>query len=150
MGRFAMKTWIIAAALVTALSMAGSSIAFPQAGSTGGTAVKQDKSVSGGEEKPGPHHRIKVPVPSSTHRSNEPQTSSSTCSKALGVWFWVTMEVTLTPGGIAESRDGNGKWTCSGDKLSVYWDNGMPVENFTVTPDGQLTGHWLIKPRRIR
>jgi hypothetical protein len=144
-----MKTWIIAAALGIALSGAGASGALAQAGSTGITLGNTDKSISGDREEPRPHPGSKVSVPSSAHMS-EPPVGSSPCSKALGVWFWVTMEVTLKPGGIAERRDGNGKWTCSGDKLSVFWDNGMPAENFTVTADGQLTGHWLIKPRRIR
>jgi hypothetical protein len=46
-----MKTWIIAVFLGIALSAAGASGAFAQAGSTGGTVGKQDKSVSGGEEQ---------------------------------------------------------------------------------------------------
>jgi hypothetical protein len=41
-----MKTWIIAGTLVIALSAAGASGAFAQAGSTGGTLGKTDKGTS--------------------------------------------------------------------------------------------------------
>jgi hypothetical protein len=48
---FAMKTWIIVAAFGIVLSSAAASGAFAQAGSTGGTISKQDKSTSGGGEE---------------------------------------------------------------------------------------------------
>jgi hypothetical protein len=54
-----MKTWIIAVALGIAFPAAGGSVAFAQAGSTGGTIGKQDKSVSGGEEQREPGSRQK-------------------------------------------------------------------------------------------
>jgi hypothetical protein len=46
-----MKTWIIAAGLGIALSTAGATGAFAQAGSTGGTIGQTNKSVSGGEDQ---------------------------------------------------------------------------------------------------
>jgi hypothetical protein len=46
-----MKTWIIAAALGIALSTAGASGVFAQAGSTGGTLGNNDKSISGDREQ---------------------------------------------------------------------------------------------------
>lgn len=57
-----MKTWIIATALGVALSAVGASGAFAQAGSTGGTIGKTDKSVSGGEEEISPR-RDKTKTP---------------------------------------------------------------------------------------
>jgi hypothetical protein len=54
-----MKTWIIAAALGVALAAAGAAGVFAQAGSTGGTVGKPEKSISGGAEaEPArPHER---------------------------------------------------------------------------------------------
>jgi hypothetical protein len=74
----------------------------------------------------------------------------TTCAKAIGRWYWVTTEVTIKPGGVVESPKGNGRWSCSNGHLDVHWDNGFPVESFTVTDDGRLVGHWFIKPTRLR
>lgn len=49
-----MKTWIIAAILGIALSLAAVSGAFAQAGSTGGTIGKPDKSFTGAKEQSEP------------------------------------------------------------------------------------------------
>ncbi len=65
-----MKAWIIASALGIALSAAGASGAIAQAGSTGGTIGKQDKSISGGEQErrapreTAPAHRPREASPS--------------------------------------------------------------------------------------
>jgi hypothetical protein len=65
---FAMKTWIVAAALGIALSAAGTSLAFAQAGSTGGTIGKEDKSISGSDEKPAVRSPKPVGRPAETQK----------------------------------------------------------------------------------
>jgi hypothetical protein len=57
-----MKMWIIGAAVGVALSAAGTSSAFAQAGSTGGTVGKSDKSTSGEGQQSEPEPRRKVRV----------------------------------------------------------------------------------------
>jgi hypothetical protein len=70
-----MRTWIIAAILGIALSAAGASGAFAQAGSTGGTVGKQDKAVSGGGEEQGePQGRRAKPPIHSEEKQGLPQT----------------------------------------------------------------------------
>ena len=70
-----MKTWMIAVALSIVLPAAGASSAFAQAGSTGGTVGRQDKSVSGGgEEQSAPQGRSAKPLGHSPERQGLPQT----------------------------------------------------------------------------
>jgi hypothetical protein len=70
-----MKTWIIAVALGIALSAAVASGASAQAGSTGGTIGKQDKSTSGGgQEQSEPQGRRAKPSGHSEERQGLPQT----------------------------------------------------------------------------
>jgi hypothetical protein len=127
-----------------------------QSGSTGGSIGKQGKSVSGGTaapgSKPAPKPAAATPKPKPRAAAAKPEAdegSRSPCAKAMGTWFWVTQEVTLRANGVASSPGGQGSWTCSGNQLSVFW-SGQPAETFTVTADGQLTGHWFISPRRVR
>jgi hypothetical protein len=80
--------------------------------------------------------------------SSEPNRSQ--CARAIGVWFWVTVEVSIKTGGLAESSKGNGKWSCIDGKLNVFWDGANWVERFSISDDGKrLTGMWFT-PRRLR
>jgi hypothetical protein len=124
-----------------------------QAGSTGGSIGKQGKSVSGGEEAPERKAR--------THEAAKPVgkpsagISQASCNLAVGTWFWVTQEVTLQANGIADSRGGQGKWSCASGRVTVVWDSSsFGPERFTIAADGQtMTGgtsmmNW--SPQRVR
>jgi hypothetical protein len=84
-GRLAMKTWIIRPAVCIALSAVGISGAFAQAGSTGGTVGKQDKSVSGTSEsgtEEAPSHSAKP----GTRGVRDNKTTPTT--RIAGRWQW--------------------------------------------------------------
>jgi hypothetical protein len=103
---FAMKTWIIAGALGIALSSAAVSGAFAQAGSTGGTIGKTDKSVSGtGEETPPSRDKIKTPG------------QGNSAAILTGSWNWRAQCGPLTPGGVFVISNASGG-RISGDFLS--------------------------------
>jgi hypothetical protein len=104
--QFAMKTWIIATALGVAFSAAGASGAFAQAGSTGGTIGKTDKSVSGGEEETSPR-RDKTKTPEQGH----------TAAVLTGNWNWTAHCGPLSPGGVFVISNVSGTHF-SGDFLS--------------------------------
>jgi hypothetical protein len=100
-------------------------MAFAQAGSTGGTIGKTDKSVSGGEEAKPRSERKEL------HRSaanKEP--TGGTCEKFVGTWSWLYP----SPGGHSEvviSQDGSGRteggltsnWTCSHGPITAITES---------------------------
>ncbi len=137
--------------MLSAIFAAGPA-ALAQSGTIGGYIGKRDKSLSDTVQTPVPRKSTRKKSTKSAVAKSDASSEAklSPCKKAVGEFFWVTMNVTLKTGGVAESPKGNGKWSCSGDKLSVVWDGASHVENFTVTEDGLLTGHWFIKPQRIR
>ena len=93
--------------------------AFAQAGSTGGTLGKTDKSASGGEE---PNVRTE-------RRKRAPRGVGKTqCDRAAGSWRWKwgnnTMVVLLNPDGSSSGTNGNtGHWTCAGRTLTIHWSD---------------------------
>jgi hypothetical protein len=102
--------------------------ALGQAGSTGGTIGKTDKSASGGEE--------------SKSKATKPHTSSS-CGKVLGVWTWSwsgnTRRVVLKPDGTTSNSDGNeGFWTCTSGAVTVTWNKGGGPDNLMLSSNGKL------------
>ena len=69
----------------------GATLAFAQAGSTGGTIGKTDKSASGGEEQ---------------QQTRKPTTSSS-CSGLSGSWVWYNgIDVTIRAEGTMTAGNG--------------------------------------------
>jgi hypothetical protein len=102
----------IALLALSHLVSANVSSALAQAGSTGGTIGKQDKSISGGEEadKPGAAPRSKRPI-----TSNEASPGFS-CRRIVGRWKWGPSVMTFSQNGtVRQSVTGNtGTWTCSG------------------------------------
>jgi hypothetical protein len=129
MGWIAMKIWIIAGALGIALS-AGSSSAFAQAGSTGGTAVKQDKSVSGGEEAP-PH------VNHPPHRPPTEKSLAASCQSVVGTWDWFFgPSVTFKEDGTGGNGIFTFTWTCSNGRYVLTWNMGS-VDRLKLSADNK-------------
>jgi hypothetical protein len=107
-----MKTWIIAAALGIGLSAAGVSGVFAQAGSTGGTIGKEDKSLSGGE----PERRAPREAPARMPREASPS-SPAVISLREHNATWGEFSVTLR--------------RTSGNAYEGTWNHGL-VSQMTV------------------
>jgi hypothetical protein len=120
--------------------------AMAQAGSTGGTVGKQDKSVSGGEEGPDARHTEKK-----SHRAVAPKVSAFKCPNLTGTWnTWAAGmfgkgDATFNSDGTAMHGSGiPGKWGCEDGHLFIRWAiDGRPGEvklsrdgKKVTTPDG--------------
>jgi hypothetical protein len=106
--------------------------AFPQAGSTGGTIGKTDKSASGGDDsEPRTHHRRNTPTRDAT--------SSSGCQKVVGTWAWhagLGSETVISQDGSVRNSTGpTGSWRCSGGTVTVSWSHGG-VDTIRISPEG--------------
>jgi hypothetical protein len=157
-----MKTLIIVAALGIALSMDSSS-ALAQAGSAGGAAVKQDKSVSGGEEAAEPPHAGRRAEP--TPRQPSSTDRQGITSKALSVsgkWIWhgKCADDSEWAGtfDLEQNKDGTVSGTCSavrescssiageviGNKatLDVGWAYSTGTLQFTLSEGGRSMSGW--------
>jgi hypothetical protein len=107
------KSTAIAVACGFAAFVVADQTALAQAGSTGGTVGKTDKSASGGEESTRPNN------------ASRPTTRSG-CSAVAGTWLWKFLDqsavVTLNAGGTSHGSDGNtGRWTCTGRTVVIHW-----------------------------
>jgi len=106
------------------LASANASSVFAQAGSTGGTIGKQDKSVSGGDEAVRPHAAPR------SKRSATPNVASSgsSCSRIVGRWTWYlgVTEMTFNQNGtVRQSVSGHkGTWACAGAVVTSVFDTG--------------------------
>ena len=134
-----MKKWIILVPLGIALSATGASGAFAQAGSTGGTIGKTDKSISGDREEPR-HERAeprKKPAPKETSHT----ASGSSCRNIVGTWKWYLglSQTTYLADGTSRSTFGTtGTWQCAGNGISGEWSNGSIKEHYVLSPDGDI------------
>jgi hypothetical protein len=126
---FAVKTWITASTLVIALSAAGASSAFAQAGSTGGTLGNTDKSISGDREQPRqpaePRQHHSPPQAKASPKAQE--TKHTSCRDIVGRWSWVVGTVTTFNGdGTATNNAGfTAKWICADGVVVVTWNHGV-------------------------
>jgi hypothetical protein len=108
--------------------------AIAQAGSTGGTVGKRDKSVSGSEEpaKPEarPHHQL-------ASEPAEGKSKLSGCGNVVGTYKWLVGTTTVIKSdGTTTNTDGNrGNWTCASGQVAIAWKNGQ-VDHLTPKPSG--------------
>ena len=121
-----------------------------QAGSTGGTVGKTDQSLSGDQpKKPSPEKTPKRDSNSATST----QGKASPCARAVGVWYWVTQEVTIRANGTITSPGGPGHWSCVDGKLHVFWPGFVvPHEIFSISADGNqlISLNTASAPKRLR
>jgi hypothetical protein len=118
--------------------LASGSLAFAQAGSTGGTIGKQDKSISGSEETDNPRSapHSKRPAPHSQETSSGPA-----CNRIVGTWKWGggfgLTEMTFNQNGtVRQSLTGStGSWLCSGTMVKTAFTNGS-TDRITMSKDG--------------
>jgi hypothetical protein len=108
--------------------------AMAQAGSTGGTVGKQDKSVSGSEEPARPKSRSHKSISASV----EARSKSSGCGNVVGAYKWAlgTTTVFKADGTTANSSGNQGNWTCANGRVTIIWNSGGFVDRLTPTSNG--------------
>jgi hypothetical protein len=122
-----------------------SSMAFAQAGSTGGVIGKQGKSISGAEESVEPLRIIRKREPrrSSSSETAKPKSreTSSPCRQLTGIWFWSTGgQTTFKADGTLAKGQLTGKWSCTNGQVEIVWSHGF-VDKLALSPgDGKLRG----------
>src|SRR5262245_58205846 len=136
----------IAVALVcVAALIASERLAFAQAGSTGGTIGKTDKSVSGGaaenaqaRDRLGASGRRNKDRSTLTTNSRTADTSGRPCAHIAGVWTYPHGDATFRPDGSIVSAGSDGAtWTCSEGHVTVVWKGGSGfVDRLTLSADG--------------
>lgn len=127
-------------------SFVASAVALAQAGSTGGTIGKQDKSISGGDESVVPRHAVPASKPrrsnGSTSQNRQPEAPK--CPNIVGTWHsWASAvfgksDTTFERNGTWSHRSGQaGKWWCDGSQviLSKVGDSGTAAYRFS--PDAK-------------
>jgi hypothetical protein len=131
------------AVIASMISCASAGTAAAQAGSTGGSIGKQDKSISGSE-------RAAVPRPAKTQRqgrskpspapSRSPQTS---CRSIVGTWAsWASgiygkKDTKIKADGTIEHPTSKGTWSCAGGEYIHTWDSFGVRGPYTLSPDGK-------------
>jgi hypothetical protein len=130
----------IALACSLAALVATTGTALAQAGSTGGTLGKTDKSASGGEEAP---PRSDVKAEGKVRRpSAESEGQKSSCRSAVGTWaFSNGASVVFKAGGAATASNGPvGKWSCDGGMVTINW--GSWTDHYAISSTGnRLSGN---------
>jgi hypothetical protein len=133
-------------AIASAISFAGARTVLAQAGSTGGTIGKEDKSVSGGEpagvSRPAKNHRqernARAPVAAPDHSS-----SDTSCRSIVGTWTsWAAgmygrSDTRINANGTIEHPASTGTWSCSGGKYLHTWEAFGVRGPYRLSPDGR-------------
>jgi hypothetical protein len=128
---------LIAAALLSATpgSFVATAQVFAQAGSTGGTIGKTDKSQSGADETPSARPEPITRKP--TKPADVPRNiATSSCSKMPGNWAWFTgVTAVIRPNGTATAGPYSATWTCANDAVIMHWSHGY-TDRLRLTRDG--------------
>jgi hypothetical protein len=129
----------IALLALSHLAFANVSSAFAQAGSTGGTVGKQDKSVSGGEEADRPRA---APQPKRAAANTREISSGAACGRIVGTWNWPNGSTVFFSKGGNTGTTGqppNGTWKCSGSKIIAAYNNGWRAECVLALDGNSMT-----------
>jgi hypothetical protein len=128
-----------------AFGFANPSSALAQAGSIGGTIGKQDKSISGSEEAP-----RATSHPKRLAARTQQTSSGRSCGRIVGTWSWylgVSVSVFHKDGTALHPASGTpGKWTCTGDTVSVVWGNGGASRTDRITLSQEGNGIFVDSP----
>jgi hypothetical protein len=111
--------------------------ALAQAGSTGGTLGKTDKSASGGEENK-LDSRPRRPAPSASQSLSDVR---GLCSHVVGNWaFNNFVAVTFRPDRTAVATNGDhGTWSCNSGTVTMDWQRW--TDRYKLSSDGiSITG----------
>jgi hypothetical protein len=131
-------------AVLTCAALIVPATVFAQAGSTGGTIGKTDKSISGGEERIESHptsplqKRGKV---TDDKKSTENEKNAG-CARIAGTWNWVWgfTRVFLPAGKIPSNDRGGGTWTCKGDDYVAKFADGSEDRLKMSSDGGSMSG----------
>jgi hypothetical protein len=113
--------------------------AFAQAGSTGGTIGKQDKSVSGDNGTEQLHSRTKPPK----EKTGTPTQVARSCRDVVGDWLWSNgVNVTVNPDHTTTQSDGySTRVTCADGVYTFSWP--VITARMTLSSNGnRLSGTW--------
>jgi hypothetical protein len=134
-------------AVLLGLFALGQHDAFAQAGSTGGTIGKQEKSISGGDDAADPRRAVPArKPPRSARQSVATAPTGGPCSRIIGTWLWENgVSVTVHSGSNKTTQsDGNtASVVCTEGAYTFTW-LGF-AHQMTLSPDGKrLSGTNLI------
>ena len=105
--------------------------ALAQAGSTGGTIGKTDKSQSGGQlpsAQPEPQPRKQT--------GSSRNAAVSPCSRMPGSWSWFNgVTVVIRPDGTASDGPHTAKWSCASGAVVMRWSHGY-TDRLSLSQDG--------------
>ena len=128
----------IGIALLLHLVSANASAALAQAGSTGGTIGKQDKSISGGDDTASSKHD----VPVSKHHGSASHSLSTApaggpCSRIIGTWLWDNgVSVTVNSSSKTTQSDGHTASVLCAEGIYTFIWSGFATQ-MTLSADGK-------------
>lgn len=121
-------------------SFAASATAFAQAGSTGGTIGKQDKSISGGEDAAGSQRVVPMRKPALPARQSAATApTGGPCNRIVGTWLWyngVSVTVHSNSNTTTQSDGNSATVVCAGGTYSFTW-LGIHTVRETLSSDGK-------------
>jgi hypothetical protein len=124
----------IALLALSHLSFVNASSALTQAGSTGGSVGKQDKSISGVEAAPEPSPSERPRSSSRARPARASEADTSGCHVA-GEWVWSTGgNAVINRGGTLTKGSLNAKWSCKVNHVVITWSHGF-IDHLTLSPD---------------
>ena len=135
------RTTTIALFVMFVMLMPQPARVFAQAGSTGGTIGKQDKSISGGSPMEGSRDTPRKSQASAVKLPSK--TMSSACDKIVGTWKWGPgFLVVIKSNGTAQpAGGGSGTWTCNKGQYIFVWSIGI-IDYVSLSTDGNsMAGH---------
>src|SRR5262245_21994891 len=151
------RRWLACALLASAVSFAGATSATAQAGSTGGSIGKQEKSVSG-DTAPAPAPEAARPAKSRKEGRGESRRqsrresrserhsdagSSGGCRSIVGTWTsWASKlygrnDTHINADGSIVHPHSKGRWTCSGGIYYHTWDSFGVRGPYKLSGDGR-------------
>jgi hypothetical protein len=124
-------------AVLTVLAItAAPRASFAQAGSTGGTIGKTDKSLSG--DAGSGSHQPQQAEPS-RHSAAGKKPAGNSCQKIVGTWAWQypygASEVVFNADGSGRNPLLTAKWTCAGGGAIIRWSHGT-ADHVSISGDG--------------
>lgn len=106
--------------------------ALAQAGSTGGTIGKTDKSETGSDPTPS----TRPPSQPRKQDDSSRNVAASSCSRMPGSWSWFNgATVVIKPDGTASDGRHAAKWSCTNGSVVMLWNHGY-TDRLSLSRDG--------------
>jgi hypothetical protein len=129
----------IALLALSHLVCANVSSALAQAGSTGGTIGKQDKSISGGGDATESQHAVPTRKhPRAASHSVATAPAGGPCSRIIGTWLWSNgVSVTVNSNNKTTQSDGSTASVVCAEGVYTFTWLGFAKAQMTLSPDGK-------------